>query len=488
MSQVRRAIYIQLVATNGATAVHFIVSIVLARLLSPHDIGIFSITVVVTNIAHIFRDFGISSYIKTVKECSPNHIRAANGLLMASSWSMGTLLFVVSDSLAVFYGEYGIGSVMKVLSIGFFFIPFGSITLALLGRSLNADAAARISVFGVSSYAISVLSLAYFDFGYMSMAWANLINIMVTAVTAAFFRPPNSPWLPSFKGWGSVANFGAGAILGNFISTINNSIPEMILGKIGGSHDVGIFSRANATTNMFQQIAGPSVNYATLPYLAKEYHENRPLSPIVLQAICYLTAMGWPALVFTGIFADDIIILLYGEKWAECIPLVSLMCSYAALGMLTNFNNASFLALGRPYLSVVTETVLLLARLIMIFFIYDKTLVSFVFALLMASIVTYPIHLFMQKKYLNILFADIASSTAKSAFVGICCGMTAFLMHKFLSDIEYVIIKLSVASFIMALVWIFLIRATSHPILDEVYAVLRSAREKIFAKSISDNR
>jgi O-antigen/teichoic acid export membrane protein len=55
MPSLRRSLSITFLASNGATAVNFLVTIVLARLLTPAENGIFSIAYVLVSVAHIFR-------------------------------------------------------------------------------------------------------------------------------------------------------------------------------------------------------------------------------------------------------------------------------------------------------------------------------------------------------------------------------------------------------------------------------------------------
>ena len=68
--------------------------------------------------------------------------------------------------------------------------------------------------------------MAYSGFSYMALAWANFINIIVSGATYAIFRPKDAPWLPSFSGWGKVADFGAGAIVGGILGQIKTRYPK----------------------------------------------------------------------------------------------------------------------------------------------------------------------------------------------------------------------------------------------------------------------
>ena len=471
MSRLRRSLIIVFFSSNGATAVNFIVSIILARLLSPDDIGIFSITVVVTNIAHIFRDFGVTSYLKTVKDLTPETIRAANGVLMASSWVMGLMLFLLSGWVAEYYQQSGIYDVMRVLSIGFLFIPFGAITLALLVRELRADATTWVNVGGVSAYAISSITLAYLDFGYMSMAWANLINIIATALACAPFRPKYAPWLPSFKGWRQVVNFGTGAILGNTVGAINNALPDVVLGKLSGPYDVGILSRANSTTNIFTQIAGPTVNYAAMPHLAQIHHSGQSLASALNKGVSYLTVIAWPALLATAVFSSEIIHVLYGEKWLDCAPIIQILCIMAGINMIVHFNGAALTAIGRPYLASVPEIALFAFRICCIWLIYDGSLNSFCWALVVASVLVYPVHLILQLKSLGIQITTVPDTLGASTVVSFGCGMLAIAL-KFLIPTDFnPWLSISIAAMVIIPAWFILLKLTRHGVYKEFLTI-----------------
>ena len=77
MSTLRKKILLQFLVSNGATAANFALSIVLARLLSPSKIGIFSMTAIAVSFAHVFRDFGVATCIKQKKELSSDIIATA---------------------------------------------------------------------------------------------------------------------------------------------------------------------------------------------------------------------------------------------------------------------------------------------------------------------------------------------------------------------------------------------------------------------------
>ena len=93
MSSVRQKVALQFIVSNLALVANFVLTIVLARLLSPQDIGIFSMSAVLMAVAHVFRDFGVTSFIKREKELTPDSLSSALGVLLITSGSVAALMF-----------------------------------------------------------------------------------------------------------------------------------------------------------------------------------------------------------------------------------------------------------------------------------------------------------------------------------------------------------------------------------------------------------
>lgn len=466
MANLRLSLLITFFSTNGATLVNFLVTIILARLLSPSEIGIFSISAVVISIAHIFRDFGVSSYLQREKDLTPEKIRSAIGVLIFSSWSIALFIAGISSFVAEYYQQDGVRSVMRVLAIGFVFIPFGAITHTLLTREFKAKEQALVNIAGTTAYASSSIILASLDFSYMTMAWANLINIIVTALAYAPFRPKNAPWMPSFKGWGKVVSFGTGAILGNCIGAINTAIPDLFLGKLSGPYDVGIVSRATSTTNIFIQVAGPTVNYAVLPFLAKKHHAGEPLREPMEKAIAYLTGIAWPIIILTGVFAEPVIVFLYGNKWLECVPVLRIICAIAAMTIPFSFTSTALLAIGKPYLSGLPNGVSLLVKVPAILWLYDGSVNSFIYGLLVSTVLSFPFSIWVQMHYLQISLGSFLKAQEKSLLITVVCVLTGAMVEHFCRGLQP-LFQLIIAASVLVPVWIAMVKIIRHLVWDE---------------------
>jgi O-antigen/teichoic acid export membrane protein len=471
MADIRQSLLLNLLSTNGANLVQFVVTVILARLLSPEEIGIFSITAVLIAIAHFFRDFGVVGYLQQTKDITKENVAAALGVMLTSSWLVALITYLASPYAAAYYKQPGIADVMAVLALGYVFIPFGAVTHSLLTRDYRAKEQAYVRAFSTLSYAISAIYLAYTGHSYMSLAWANLVNIVVTAIAYIPFRPAAAVWLPSFKGWRKVVSFGAGATFGNALAAVNTAIPDLVLGKLSGPHDVGVMSRAMSTTQLLNYIVGPTIGYAVVPYFSKAHHSGQELASLLIKGTAYLTGLMWPALICTAVFAKPLVLLLYGQTWAECIPVIQILCFMLILGMPFGFLSAAYTAIGRPYLVSQPTVVSLLSKAICIAMFYDGSLTSFAWAMVIAALLQYPVQMRLQKQQFGLEYRPFLAAQATSLVVAaICCGM-AYITRSALSGLPPVIVVLA-GGLTVPLTWLAAIWFSKHPLRHEFEHVL----------------
>lgn len=468
MANLRRSLFITFFSHSGATAIQFAISLILARLLSPSEIGVYSMTAVFVGIAHVFRDFGVTTYLQREAKLTTEKIRAAIGILFTTSWTLALILFFASGKLAIWFKEPAMEPVMTVLAAGFLFIPFGSITHAFLSREFAADKEVWVMVAGTLSYAVTCLTLAWLGFGTMSLAWANLANIVACGLACIPLRPKGIPWLPSFKNWSQAFHFGLGSLAANCASAINNAIPDLLLGKIGSAREVGLLSRGSSTVAIFSIVAGYTINYGAISYVSQAYNRGESLTPILNRNNTLLTGIGWPILGVTAVFATEIIHALYGAQWLQAAPAVMPLAISAAVTMAFNYTPTALTAIGHPYLSAIPTVLIIVSRIAIGILLFNGSLVSFAWAICLATIVAAPVIAFQQHRYLSYRFKSMVSALIPSALVSLICISAALCLELLLHAVGVPIIKLLVIGLSMIVIWYISIRLVKHPIIGEI--------------------
>jgi O-antigen/teichoic acid export membrane protein len=479
MTKLRRSLVINFLASSGAAILQFITSIFLARLLTPSEIGVYSMAMVFVGIAHMFRDFGVPSYLQRENDLTPEKIRSAIGVMFASTWSMATLLYLAAGSIGDWFHEPATVPIIKLLAVGFLLIPFGAVTHAMLVRDFAADKQAVVSSASTVSYCVSCVGLAAFGFGTLSIAWANLISNTVTALLYIPYRPPGMPWLPSFRHWKGIANFGMATLVTNTLNALSNSLPDVLLGKLASARAVGLFSRANSTVALFTYVAGSTIGYGAVAYMSQAHHRGESLGPMLGRTTALLTGVAWPAYALTAVLGYDIVFTLYGEKWVHCVPAILPLTIAAAVSILFQYAPAASAAIGRPFLSAIPAAITLATRILFAFVLFNGDLANYAWSITAATVVTAPVIITQQFRYFGFGIREMVVSLRSSMAVTVitvlgCVGLVLLLPASMTPMMRLLALMLPLAA-----IWYGALRLTRHPLLPEVHHLAAGVRARL---------
>ena len=137
MSKVNTAVIFSALGQYATQVISFITIIVLARILSPAEIGMYAIAGSTIMIAGELRSFGITQYLVREKELSRERIQAVLGVTIGISWSLGLIIIAAAPFVADFYEETPLKTLLWILSVSFFIGPLTSVPIGLWTRELN---------------------------------------------------------------------------------------------------------------------------------------------------------------------------------------------------------------------------------------------------------------------------------------------------------------------------------------------------------------
>lgn len=327
----RRSLLITLSQSYVALGLQFITSIIIARLLTPEELGVFSVAMVLVAIVNTLRDFGVVEYVVQEKALSETRLRAAGMLTFITAWGMAALVLLVSGPVAEFYRQPDVALLLNILSLNFFLLPFGSVISAHMRRQLDFTRIALIRTTVALVHAGVSIGLAYIGFGYFALAWSVAIASLTNVVLLQISRPKGFPFLPGFKEFRHVLSFGSFSSLSQVLKDMDKGGPDLVLGRLMGMESVAFFGRATGLIDLFNRLIMQAVDTVVLPLLSARARNNEDLTQPFLTSVTYLTGIAWPFYLFVGMTAEPLIRVLYGDQWDAAIPIVQLLCIGEAL-------------------------------------------------------------------------------------------------------------------------------------------------------------
>lgn len=457
----------------------FISTIIIARLLTPEEIGIFSVAFVVISIGHVLRDFGVAQYLIQEKTLSDEKIRAAFGTMFIIAWSMWLLLFLCKNQFAQFYDEPRLAQALNVLTIIFLLAPFGSVRIALLRREMHFKTLAKINVFSYVCLFIVTIGLCYLKFSFMALVWGQLAGVIATNIGCVIACKGKYWYLPSLKGSRQVIKFGTQLTVANIAENVAEGAPDLFIGRFLNMQAVGLFSRAQGCVSLFKVFVSASVWPVILPYFSLKNRSGEKLLPDYLKAISIYSAFAWPFFIALLILAEPVVLTLYGDQWVASILLVKILCIAAILEACFPFRNALMISLGKTKQHLQVQLVVSGLRIVSI-------LVGSIYGLRYAAIglsvseFVSQFYIFLSlKNIINISFRQWILSTwvSFSAMVFVALGCFVAQQVTLIYQLSNWITIL-LAMLICAVIWIITLFMTAHPLKDQLTNILSKLSSK----------
>lgn len=313
-------------ATQGGQFIlQFAASVIIARLLTPAELGVFALAMAVNALLYTVRDFGIGAYLIREEHLDADKIRTAFGLWLLLAWPAGMALFLLRAPIAAFVGAPEAADVISLLALTFFITPFGQPTYALLSREMRFDAIHHVSMFSSLAGTATSITLAYLGYSYMSLAWGILVTAAVTTAHLYFYHPDHIRMLPSLKHWRDVMHFGGYMTATSVVSTLGAEGPKFMLGNLINPAAVAIIDKASQIPNMIRQGLMQPIGRVMIPSLSRDVRENRNIDSTIEKLVLMTTSILWPLMLAIGIVATPLIVFIFGENWrhtGEILPYI----------------------------------------------------------------------------------------------------------------------------------------------------------------------
>ena len=300
-------------------------SMVLARLLTPAQVGIFSLCAAVLDVAATVRDFGVSEYIIQERELDHAKLRSAFAVAIATAWPIGALVFVSRSALASYYNEPQLAELIAILSLSFVILPLSSPAFALLNREMAFRKILVVQVAAVLAGSAVSLILAARGHGAHSLAWGSVAGIAMHGLVLAVMRSKDTFLIPNFRGSRRIFRFGFLQASSRVLETATSNAHEFVIARAFGFTEVGLFSRAKGLVDMFHSNVTGAIARVATPDMAVAVREERTLVHTFARGTAILSCVSWAFFGFLALVAPELIRLMFGPQWDRAGPIASLL-------------------------------------------------------------------------------------------------------------------------------------------------------------------
>lgn len=343
----RRALLWSLAERYCSAVLALGVSMLVARLLTPAQVGIYSLCAATMLLASVLRDFGVTEYLLQERELTPARLRAVMSVALLTAWGVGLLVFFGREALASYYEEPRLETVLGVLCINFLLLPFASPAFAMLSREMRLKAVFAVQFASGACAGATTLALAWAGMGELSLAWGSVAGVVSQLLLVLVICRGQALTRPGLQHLPQVLRFGAYTMGSRALDVTAANAHEFIIARQFGFAAVGQFSRAKGAIDLFQTQVASAIVRVAAPTMAAAHRSQQSIVSMFAQGTGHYTALAWPAYLLLAAIAPQLVLLLFGPQWERAGELARGLALAMMPTALSPLAGAAMAATGR---------------------------------------------------------------------------------------------------------------------------------------------
>lgn len=398
-------------------AVGLLISVIIARLLSPSDYGVIGMLAIFIAIGQSMVDGGFTSALIQRKHPTETDYSTIFYFNIVLALLMYLLLYLSSESISIFFKEPRLIILSKLLGLSFVINSFALIQRTILTRELDFKTQMKISVISLIISGVVGVYLAYTGHGVLALVFQVLSK---TVINSTLLWVLNS-WRPSLvfsiSSLRSLFSFGSRLLISSILDVIFRNLSVLVIGRVFSASSLGFYTKAKELQNIPSSSLSSIIKKVSFPSFSKIQDDNERLLRNFRKAQQIAVFMIFPVMYGIMITSDTLIDLLLTEKWLASAPYLRLLCVVGAFYPIHSLNLNILNVKGRSDLFLRLEIIKKILTTIVIFTTYRWGITAMIYGQIFQSIVCLFINSYYSNKLISYGFLKQIKDVAPCALI-----------------------------------------------------------------------
>lgn len=337
-----------------------IVSIVLARLLTPEAFGVVTTLTMIITFAEIFTDAGFQKYLVQHKFVDGRDRDESTNVAFWSNLVMSLLIWGIialfADPLAALVGNSGLGHVLVVACTSIPIAAFSSIQMALYKRDLDFKTLFKVRIVGIFIPLFVTVPLAFCLRSY----WALVIGTIVVNLSNAVLLSWYSKWKPRFfYSWRKLKemlSFTIWSLIEAVSIWLTNYVDVFIVGTMLSQYYLGLYKTSSTLVGQIMSLVTAVTTPILFSALSRLQDNDNEFQRLFFRFQNVVSILIIPLGVGIFLFSDLITTIILGNLWVEASGFIGLWALTSGFTIvLSYYSSEVYRAKGKPKLSVLAQ-------------------------------------------------------------------------------------------------------------------------------------
>ncbi|MCX4301079.1 MAG: lipopolysaccharide biosynthesis protein [Alistipes sp.] len=306
--------------------ISFVVGLVLARLLSPEEYGLIGVILIFIGISNSLVDCGFSNALirkNTTTDTDYNTVFIVN---MAVSIVLFLILWMAAPAIAKFFGQFQLVPLTRAMAVVPVINAFGIIQRTIFVKRIDFRTQTKISFIASGSSGVIGIGMAVGGLGGWSLVGQQISRQLLNTV----FLWGYNTWRPrkafSVESFRELFGFGWKLLVAGMIDTGWREIYKVVIGKFYAPVTLGQYTRAEQFASIFSSNITTMVQRVSYPVLSSIQDDRIRLKAAYRKVIISTMWITFTCMLGLVAIARPMVVVLIGEQWLPCVPMLQIVC------------------------------------------------------------------------------------------------------------------------------------------------------------------
>lgn len=413
----------------GAQLVTFIVSIVLARILTPSDYGTIALVTVFTTILQVFIDSGLSTALIQKKDADDLDFSSVFYFNFVICIILYLIMFVSAPFIADFYKDSSLVSIVRVISLTLVISGVKGVQQSYVSRHMLFKRFFFSTLGGTIFSAVLGIIMAYAGFGVWAIVFQQLSNNAIDTLILWI----TVKWRPFKKfSWSRLKNllsFGWKMLASSLLDTVYNNLRNMIIGKLYTSADLAFYNQGDKFPKLIVTNINTSIDSVLLPTMSNEQDNHVRVKDMTRRAIKISTYIMAPLMIGLAFCAKPIVQIVLTDKWLPCVPYLQIFCISYLFWPIHTANLNAIKAMGRSDLFLKLEVIKKFIGMILLLITMNISVMAMAYSLLISGLISQVINSWPNRYLLKYSYIDQIKDILPNIVMALIMGVFVYFIN-----------------------------------------------------------
>jgi O-antigen/teichoic acid export membrane protein len=411
---------------TAAQLVTFVVSIILARILSPEYYGTIALVTVFTTILQVFVDSGLGIALIQKKDADDLDFSSVFFFNMFMCVVLYIVMYIASPYIAAFYNDKGLTPIIRFISLTIIISGVKGIQQAYVSRNMLFKRFFFSTIGGTIASAIIGIILAYRGYGVWALAIQQVSNTAIDTLILWLTVKWKPKFMFSFQRLKRLLRFGWKLLVSALLDTIYGNLRNLIIGKKYTSADLAYFDQGDKLPKAIVTNINVSIDSVLLPTMSKMQDKTEAVRTLTRRAIRISVYIVAPLMIGFACCADSLVRLVLTDKWLPCVPFIRILSVSYLFWPIHTANLNAIKAVGRSDIFLKLEVIKKAVGLALLLSTMWFGVKIMAYGLIVECLLGLIVNTWPNKKLLHYGYIDQMRDIAPSVLLSMAMGVAVY--------------------------------------------------------------